>query len=428
MPQVNPQNPISVDIVYQARLRSRLLAGVVAIIIVGLLVNGYFNREEFYKLFGNRSYLYISLGLLLVLVVRGIAITYAMQKVFKRFGKLPLLFRYFNVLFEVSVPSVVIALLASQVNPTNILSAPLVEIYFLFILLSVLEMDFKLSLFAGILAATEYLAIALFYMDAIQSPDTLPFLGFPVYYVGRSIIILVSGVVAGLVGSLIHKRIVEVYAEREQKNKIEQLFGQQLSPEVARELIDPHSDLRGKSHKVCVMFLDIRGFTPMTVDKTPKEIIAFQNAIFPFMIDIVFKHNGIINQVLGDGFMATFGAPISVGNDCQHAVDAALEILWTLKTKNDEKRFSPVKIGIGLHYGPVVTGNVGSEVRKQYSVTGQTVIIASRIEQLNKEYKSSLLVSGQVHGKLIEVPEKATTLGSVLLKGLDQPLEIIRLC
>ena len=422
-----PRTPISVDIVYQARLRSRLLAIMVAVILVGLLVNGYFYEDEFWGVFANNRYLYLALGLLLALVVRGFVITYAMQRVFNRFGILPMAFRYFNVFFEITVPSVIIALLAGQANPLNILVAPIAEIYFLFILLSVLEMDFRLSLFSGIIAGAEYYAIALFYLDAVQSPENLPFFNMPQFYFGRTLILLLAGIVAGIVGSLIRKRVLEIYAEREQKNKVEQLFGQQLSVEVARELMNSGDHLAGKNHKVCIMFLDIRGFTPMMAGKDPREIIAFQNAIFPFMIDIVYRRHGIINQLLGDGFMATFGAPVSVGNDCRNAVNASVDILNELDARNGEAPLYATKIGIGLHYGPVVTGNVGSELRKQYSVTGQTVIISSRIEALNKQYGSSLLLSGNVLEKLDEVPGKPVSLGPVRLKGLDNPIEIFKL-
>lgn len=126
--------------------------------------------------------------------------------------------------------------------------------------------------------------------------------------------------------------------------------------------------------------------------------------------------------MLGDGFMATFGAAVSVGNDCQHGLDAAIEIFGKLEQKNGRRYDPPIKIGMGLHYGPVVTGNVGSSIRKQYSITGQTVIIASRIEQLNKVFGSSLLISGMVLDHLDRKPVELDRLGPVPLKGLDLPL------
>jgi adenylate cyclase len=135
--------------------------------------------------------------------------------------------------------------------------------------------------------------------------------------------------------------------------------------------------------------------------------------VFGAAVEVVSRHRGVITQFLGDGFMATFGAPLSSGNDCANALAAARELVAKLK----------VPIGIGLHAGDAVTGNVGSAERKQYSVTGNVVILASRIEQLNKEYGSQVLVSHEV---LERAGERAVSLGAVHVKGREQPIEIYK--
>src|SRR4030095_16314608 len=118
--------------------------------------------------------------------------------------------------------------------------------------------------------------------------------------------------------------------------------------------------------------------------------------IFSIAINAVSKHDGIINQFLGDGFMSTFGAPVSSGNDCKNAVDSALEILDITQNACNNGLIPPTRLGIGIHYGEAITGNIGTELRKQYSIVGNVVIQASRIEQLNKTFKSQLLVSREV--------------------------------
>jgi adenylate cyclase len=133
---------------------------------------------------------------------------------------------------------------------------------------------------------------------------------------------------------------------------------------------------------------------------SPEELIAFQNKVFGFMIDIIQKHHGNVNQLLGDGFMATFGAPVSYDNDCQNAFFAAQKIIQELDEQNNSGVIETTKIGIGLHAGYVVTGNVGNDARKQYSVTGNPVIIASRVEQLNKKHNSRLIITEEVYKKL----------------------------
>jgi len=145
------------------------------------------------------------------------------------------------------------------------------------------------------------------------------------------------------------------------------------------------------------------------------------------MIDIISKHHGIINQFLGDGFMATFGAPVSSGNDSQNAVSASIEIVSLLNKKCESGEIPKTKVGIGLHSGYIVTGNVGTAERKQYSITGNTVILASRIEQLNKRFNSELLISRDVLENLDQNELKTKNLGAVNLKGRAEPMEIIRL-
>jgi len=215
--------------------------------------------------------------------------------------------------------------------------------------------------------------------------------------------------------------------EIENKKRAISMFGQQVSKEVALELLSDSFKSSSKKIFACIMFLDIRDFTPFAEHKEPSEIIRYQNDVFGFMIDIISKHHGIINQFLGDGFMATFGAPASSGNDSQNAVSASIEIVELLNLKCESMEIPKTKVGIGLHAGHIVTGNVGTAERKQYSITGNTVILASRIEQLNKKFNSELLISKEVLEQLDENKLKMTKLGPVHLKGRAEPMEIIRL-
>ncbi|MEQ8574908.1 MAG: adenylate/guanylate cyclase domain-containing protein, partial [Fulvivirga sp.] len=180
------------------------------------------------------------------------------------------------------------------------------------------------------------------------------------------------------------------------EQKIKKLLGQQVSDDIAEALLAEEGSAEIKSKFVCVMFLDIRDFTPFAEAREPQEIISYQNDVFGFMIEIVAKHHGVINQFMGDGFMATFGAPASYGNDTKNAFLAAREIVAEVNARSEAGTIEKTRIGIGLHAGEVVAGNVGTEIRKQYSITGNTVITAARIEQLNKIYHSQLLISEEV--------------------------------
>ena len=145
------------------------------------------------------------------------------------------------------------------------------------------------------------------------------------------------------------------------------------------------------------------------------------------MIESITENHGIINQFLGDGYMATFGAPISSDNDCQNAVNAALKIIETVNRKSENNEIPNTRIGIGLHAGNVVAGNVGTSIRKQYSITGNTVILSSRIEQLNKEFNSQLLISEEVYNEIDNQNIKAEFIGPIQVKGREHPINIYKL-
>jgi adenylate cyclase len=175
------------------------------------------------------------------------------------------------------------------------------------------------------------------------------------------------------------------------------------------------------------MFLDIRNFTPYAERHEPEEVVSYLNTLFDFMIDIVDKHDGIVNQFLGDGFMATFGAPLTIGNTCQNAVNAACEIIETLRDKIRDGEIRETAIGIGIHKGDAITGNIGSSIRSQYSVTGNVVILASRIEQLTKEHGAPILISSEVYDFIDHKEVTAESIGSVSIKGRSAPIELYKI-
>lgn len=232
-----------------------------------------------------------------------------------------------------------------------------------------------------------------------------------------------------------HKRLEIAYRDLDKtknklagaEQKIVKLLSQHVSGDVARQLLMNNTDKPGERCFVCIMFLDIRDFTPMAEKLSPEEIIEYQNNVFGFMIDIVQQHNGTINQLLGDGFMATFGAPVSKGNDCQNAFEASKAILHELKERSQAGLIPKTRVGIGLHAGYVVTGNVGNEQRKQYSVTGNPVIIASRVEQLNKTYKSQLIITEEVFQKLGQPVNLKQPFLEVEVKGRSNPVKILKI-
>ncbi len=409
------------------RFKQIILAAVIGVILLGIGINFLLQKEVYLKAFVNISYFYLVFLLFMLLIIRALIINRIIGKWIKAKRKINPIFRYINSLIEVSIPTFVILLYIQNMPAVVALTTPAVLLYFIFIILSTLELDFKISLFTSFAAAVQYSFIVLIYLKDIEAAPENFIQTEMAYYWGRILLIFSSGIIAGLVGEQIKRKIISVFEINQERNRIEKVFGQQVSPEIVEEFIRNKLEVKSKKHHACIMFLDIRDFTVFCEDKNPEEIVQYQNDIFSFMIEIVNKHRGIINQIVGDGFMATFGAPISSGSDIQNAVNASLEIVAELKRRNAHKKISPTKIGIGLHAGEIVAGNVGTSFRKQYSITGNTVILAARLESLNKEFNSQILASKEVVNQMKLDEVKTEYIGMVAIKGRTEPVEVYKL-
>jgi adenylate cyclase len=200
-----------------------------------------------------------------------------------------------------------------------------------------------------------------------------------------------------------------------------------VSPEIAQRLLQQNLDIDGETRDACVMFLDIRGFTSIAADKTPHEVMLYLNTLFGELIDVVNANNGIVNKFLGDGFMAIFGVPADDPEKIPHAFNAAQAILERVETLNQRGAIPPTQVGIGLHAGQLVTGNVGTRERKEYTLVGETVNLAARIEQATKEFDARLLISESIWNNLPRPPVDALDLGMVELKGISEPVRLFKL-
>jgi len=234
--------------------------------------------------------------------------------------------------------------------------------------------------------------------------------------------------IASLISTVLKNKMIlelklQMKEQLNEKNEILNIFGQQVSKDVAKALMRKNED-RGERKKIAVMFLDIRNFTPFVQNKTPEDTLIYLNSLFSFMAEIIEQHNGIINQFLGDGFMTTFGAPVDVSNPFQNALSTALCIHETLQEKIRNNEIPFTRIGIGIHGGEAVVGNVGSSSRKQYTITGNVVIIAARMEQLTKQYDAQILISKDIYEQANCKDYPVQPIGDVVLKGMSNPIAI----
>ncbi len=342
----------------------------------------------------------------------------------KRDLDVPTMRRYLGAFIETSLPSLLLVAHMSNMGAVAALGFVAPLLYFVFIILSTLRLDFWLSTFTGFVAATELLGLALFHPAArAAAGDPMLTVGF---LISRSAVIFACGVLAGAVGVQLRRQFEASIAAATARDHVTNLFGQHVSPQVVDRLLAAGSTASSDTRKVAVMFVDIRGFTAAARTRSPQEVVDRLDAAFAILVEIVDRNGGIVNKFLGDGFLALFGAPFDDPDAARRAVTAAREMLAAIEQHNVRSDW-PLRIGIGLHFGNVVAGNVGSPRRKEYTVIGDTVNFASRLEALNKEFNSHLLVSAAVHDALGQSCDDAKPLGDVQIRGYERPVAVWQL-
>ncbi len=220
----------------------------------------------------------------------------------------------------------------------------------------------------------------------------------------------------------------QYFVEGREKRKMKKLFGQYVSKDVYDHLVaDPSlARLGGQRRDMSVLFSDIRGFTTVSERGQPEEIVHTLNEYFTKMVEIVFRHKGTVDKFVGDMVMALFGAPLDDPLHPDHAVETALDMLEELKKLNVQWQAEgrPVlDIGIGVNTGPMIAGNIGSEQIMSYTVIGDSVNLGSRLESLNKQYHTRIIISDATRERLTG-RYIFRALGDVVVKGKTQPVAI----
>lgn len=331
--------------------------------------------------------------------------------------------RFANVLVETSLPSVIIAALASNMNAQLVFAFWPPMLYFVFIILSTLRLDFWLSLWTGAVAAVQQYLLADHFLPLSQSAAAAN--ETPTYHLSRSVVLLLAGAIAGMVALTLRRQFENSVRAAASRDRITNLFGQHVSRAVVERLLAQASDPPSELRTVCVLFLDIRGFTAMTRKREAAETVSLLNDFFAEMVAIVDRHHGIINKFLGDGFLALFGAPLHDNRAAHNALASGHAMLGAVYEWNRLRPGQALRVGIGIHVGEAVTGTVGSPQRKEYTVIGDTVNLAARLEQLTKETGARLLVSDSLC-KAAGVAD-AHDLGPMPIRGYDDKVRVWRL-
>ena len=212
----------------------------------------------------------------------------------------------------------------------------------------------------------------------------------------------------------------EMVGGLEEREKIRDVMDKVVSPQVAHQLLQGGVTLGGEEREVSVLFADIRGFTSISETLSPPELLQLLNAYLGRMSRVIEGEQGVIDKYIGDEVMAIFGAPLSFEDHAVRAVAAGVGMLRELSRFNaEESQASPLRIGIGIATGPVIAGNAGSPERLNYTVLGDTVNVASRLQGLTKEYGVPLILSGATYER-VATAFPCRLLGKVAVRGRQQ--------
>jgi PAS domain S-box-containing protein len=233
------------------------------------------------------------------------------------------------------------------------------------------------------------------------------------------------------------KRLVEIEKAniklnnlvKEQKKTLELFVKYVPEPIVKKALSDKQKDIRkGEQLEAALLFCDIRRFTTTAEQLSPENTVHFLNVYYSMMSDVIKQHNGVINQFVGDEIFVSFGAPVPIDNPEVSAVNCAKEMIAKLKEINsvlNDTIEDEVVVGIGINFGSIIAGNLGSDDRLSYSITGDAVNTAKRIESLTRTLPNAILISQSIFEK-VKTEVEAKPLGAVDIKGKNEKVKVFR--
>lgn len=214
---------------------------------------------------------------------------------------------------------------------------------------------------------------------------------------------------------------------QKKEQKVKNIFQKYVPQDVIDQSITrPESMLVGENRVLSILFSDIRDFTTISESMMPDQLVNSLNKYFSMMVDIITARDGVVDKYIGDAIMAFFGAPVKHENDALQSVIAGTEMIAALEGFNEQQKkqgLRPFNTGIGINYGIVTVGNIGCDKKMDYTVIGDMVNLASRLEGLTKQYKQKLIISEDLRDKVVDnVP--CRMIDKVTVKGKTKPVNI----
>jgi class 3 adenylate cyclase len=225
---------------------------------------------------------------------------------------------------------------------------------------------------------------------------------------------------------LLKARIAATIEKKRLRDELKAMVRRFATSQVVQDVQESGFTLGGKSVVASVMFADIRGFTPLVESQSPEETIDLLNTWYTLMFDAIQGHDGVVNQMIGDGLMAIFGAPVPLDDHATCAVRAAIEMIDLVEMFNAERESAgkpPIRIGVGIASGTMVAGYTGTSKRATYTCVGDTVNLAARLESHTKEAGRAILIDAATR-EGIGNAFVLESLGGVQLKGKASAVEV----
>ena len=245
---------------------------------------------------------------------------------------------------------------------------------------------------------------------------------FSTWQLGQGMYLPIGGIVISAAFAFFARLVYEGALQVQKRHWLRDTFGSYVSQEVLHEIMagSIHSGLEGTRVRLCILFADIHNFSARSEDSSPQEVVALLNDYFTEMTVAIHQHRGTVDKFIGDGVMAFFGAPQALECPEKNALEAAQEMLLRLRLVNDrlrEQGIAPIEIGIALHVGEVVTGNIGSKSRHEYTIIGDVVSLTAKLEELTKTLNYPVVCSAAV-AKAVENSGGLNDCGEQTVKGV----------
>ncbi len=313
------------------------------------------------------------------------------------------------------------------------ITGPFSFLYFFLIVLTGFIFNKRLTKHSGYVTGFAYFLIFIMALPKIRQIAYAP----PLLYQDltnyaingfKSMMLVFVGLAVAALSEHVRTLIFRIIKEVKEKESINKLFGQYVSSEVRDKIIIEKSSIKGESKNVTILFSDIISFTSFSENKKPIEIVEMLNEYFEKMVKCIENNGGVVDKFIGDAIMAVFGGLVELDNSCDSAIKAAMDMQDVIKLLNEnweKKGILGFQSGIGLHFGEVLQGSIGSESRKDFTIIGDPVNAASRIESLTRKYEKTIILSESVYLRLSDdLKIRCKDIDTVNVKGKKEAIKI----